>query len=166
MPTLTIARADIKRLCAIDTADTSQDAAIDALLAAEESVQEYALDPATLAASAGDAGLRATLTLGVAEVLAGSFLRQIARAPGYTDDFHIGPLDVSASKTDNLAQLGERLGTQGLKRLEPFQRAAKMVASDAVSAIGDGSSKIPLLAQTLAAVSIFDAAFGDAGDTP
>lgn len=159
MTQLTIALADLKRLCAIDPADTSQDAGLALTIAAEQSVGEYALDPAILAASASDPGLLATLTLGVAECLAGSYLRQLARAPGVSDDFHIGPLSVSASRTDGPAQVGERLATQGLKRLEPFSRAIKRLAFDASAGVPDGSSRAPLLAQTNAAPSVFDLPF-------
>lgn len=157
MTILTITRADLKKFCALDLTDTAPDADLDAVIAAEQSVYEYLLDPAVLTASSGSDGLRATLTLGVAEVLSGSYLRRQSRAPGATDDFRIGPLDISASKTDSLPQIAERLAAQGLKRLEPFGRAAKTVASDALSGILDGSGKTPLLAAAPAIGSLFDA---------
>ena len=160
MTVLTITRDDLKKLCALDLTDTTPDAALDAVIAAEQSVFEYVLDPAVLMASSGSEGLRATLTLGVSEALSGSYLRRLARAPGATDDFHIGPLNVSASKTDSLPQIAERLAAQGLKRLEPFLRASKMVASDAVGGSPDGSSKTPLLAAAAATGSLFDASSG------
>ena len=160
MPVLSITHADLKRLCAIASADTSSDSELDALIAAEQPAHEYALDPALLTASAADTGLGATLTLGVAETMAGSFLRQQARATGFTDDFHVGPLEVTASRTDSVTQLGERLSTQGEKRLEPFARAAKRVAYDASGGVPDGSSKAPLLAQADVTGSVFDLPFG------
>ena len=159
MAVLSIGTADVKRLCSIPAADTSQDADVAALIAAEQGVLEYALDPAVLTASAGNSGLLATLTLGVAEHMAGSYLEQVGRAPGYTDDFKIGGLDVSASRTDNLVQVGVRLTNQGHKRLEPFLRATRKIASDAVNAVGDGSSRIPTLA-SVPTVSVFESAFG------
>jgi len=161
MTVLTITRDDLKRLCVLDLTDTTPNTDLDAIIAGEQSVCEYALDPAILAASAGSDGLRATLTLGVSEMLAGSYLRRQARAPGATDDFHIGPLDVTASKTDSLPQIAERLAAQGLKRLEPFARAAKAVASDAVGGSPDGSGKAPLLAAAPAAGSLFDSPFDE-----
>jgi len=167
MSPLPVTRAALKRLCAIDDADASQDAGLDALLAAQQPVLEYALDPAVLSAAtspAADAGLRATLALGVAEALAGEWLRRQGRAPGAGDDFHLGPLSVSASRTDTPTLVGERLESQGLKRLAPFGRATKSVAPDAVlSAPGgapDGSSRAPLLAQTTLIRTRFPAAFG------
>ena len=45
--------------------------------------------------------------------MAGEYLRRQARVPGATDDFHLGPLTVSASRTDNAAQLGEKLASAG-----------------------------------------------------
>ena len=167
MSLLPVTRADIKRLCALDAGDTSQDAALDDLRAAQQPVLEYALDPAILGAAASpaaDAGLRATLTLGLAECLAGEWLRGQARAPGAGDDFHLGPLSVSASRTDGPAQTGERLAAQGLKRLAPFGRAARSVSVDAVAGTPDGSSRAPLLAQTtltdgLSGGSVFDLPF-------
>ena len=153
MSLLPLTRADLKRLCGMDAGDTSQDAALDDLRAAQQPVLEYALDPAILRAATSpdaDGGLRATLVLGVAESLAGEWLRAQARAPGAGDDFHVGPLSVSASRTDGPAPMGERLAAQGVRRLAPFTRAAKSVGPDAVGAGGtpDGSSRAPLLAQT------------------
>jgi len=155
MSLLPLTSADLKRLCGIDAGDTSQDAALEDLRTAQQPVLEYALDPAVLRAAsspAADAGLRATLVLGLAESLAGEWLRGQARAPGAGDDFHLGPLSVSASRTDGPAQMGERLAAQGVKRLAPFTRAAKSVSRDAIESVAggtpDGSSRAPLLAQT------------------
>ena len=96
MAVLSITVAEIKRLCAISGADTSQDDDIAALISAEQAAHEYALDPAVVqAAQAADLvnpllpaapGLVATLTLGVAEIMAGSYLVQIARAPAFSED--------------------------------------------------------------------------------
>ena len=155
MSLLPLTHADLKRLCAIEAGDTSQDADLDDLLAAQQPVVEYALDPAILRAAvspAADGGLRATLVLGAAESLAGEWLRTQARAPGAGDDFRLGPLSVSASRTDGPAQTGERLALQGIKRLAPFGRAARSVGTDAALSVPggtpDGSSRAPLLAQT------------------
>ena len=148
MPILPLAITDLKPLLAIAAADTSADADLTLLLAAQQPALEYSLDPAILAASAGSAGLAATLLLGMAEALAGEYLRRQARAPGATDDFHLGPLTVSASRTDNAAQMGEKLAAHGLKRLEPFGRAARQVAADASAGLPDGSSKVQALLQT------------------
>jgi hypothetical protein len=167
MPILPLAITDLKPLLAIEASDTSSDAGLTLLLTAQQPALEYSLDPAILAASVGSAGLMATLMLGVAEALAGEYLRRQARAPGATDDFHLGPLTVSASRTDNTAQLGERLAALGLKRLAPFGRAARQVAVDASAGQPDGSSKTLLLIQSdlaasnAAAPSLFDGTFFD-----
>lgn len=156
MPVLILTHADLKPLCAIGAADTSEDSDLDALIVAQQPVLEYAIDPAILAAASANAGLQATLTLGLAETLAGEFLRRQARAPGFTDDFHLGSLVVNASRTDNLAQLGERLAAQGAKRLEPFGRAMKRLAYDAAGGTPDGSARSPLLAAMPTGASVFD----------
>lgn len=148
MPILPLTLTDLKPLLAVAAADTTLDADLLLLLTAQQPALEYGLDPAILAASAADPGLQSLLKLGVAEALAGEYLRRQARAPGATDDFHLGPLTISASRTDNPGQQGERLATQGLKRLEPFSRAARRVAYDASAGLPDGSSKSPLLIQT------------------
>lgn len=177
MSSLPVARADLKRLCALDDADTSHDADFDELLAAQQPVLEYALDPAILSAATAptaSAGLRATLVLGIAEALAGEWLRRQGRALGAGDDFHLGPLSVSASRTDAPAQVGERLAALGLKRLAPFERAARSVAPDAVlsAPVGapDDSSRVPLLAQTTLIRTrrfpVFDRPFDALDDDP
>jgi hypothetical protein len=118
-PVVTVSLAAVKQLCMIT--DTSQDADITALMTLEQPALEYALDPAVLAASIIDPRLLAVLTLGLTERMAGSYLEQQLRQPGYTDDFHIGGLDISASRTDNLVQLAVRLSEQGQARLLPYE---------------------------------------------
>ena len=124
-PVITVTLSEIKRLCMIDSADTSQDADITALLTAEQPAWEYGIDPAVLAAAQTDTRLSAVLTLGLTERMAGSYLEQQLRQPGYTDDFKLGGLDVSASRTDNLVQLAVRLSEQGRARLLPYDFAAR-----------------------------------------
>lgn len=153
MPILVLTVADLKPLCGLDIGDTGSDAALSALLLGPQAALEYGLDPGVLAASAGDAGLRATLSLGAAEALAGEYLRRQARVPGATDDFHLGPLTISASRTDSQAQLGERLAAMGQKRLEPFGRAAPRVVYDASAGVPDDSSRSSLVLQAEAAAS-------------
>lgn len=155
---LTVTTADLKRLCALDAGDTSLDGDIAALIAAEQAALEYGLDPAVLTASLGDAGLAALLSLGAAECLAGSYLEQTARAPGMTDDFRLAGLEMLASRTDGLPQLAARLAARGKERLEPFARAPRQAAADAVG-VGDAGSKVPTLAVTASARSIFDGPF-------
>ena len=133
MAVLLVTRDALKRLCGVIVGDVSEDADWDALILEGQPVLEYALDPEVLAASAGDDGLRATLTLGVSEALAGEWLRRRASQPGAVDDFQVGPLTVTASRTDGLAQAGGRLAAQAMRRLGPFVRAS------------DGTGQRPLL---------------------
>lgn len=154
---LPVTRADLKRLCALDPGDTAFDAALDAMQDAEQGALEYALDPALLAAAGTDPGLASTLTLGVTEVLAGRFLQAQARAPGATDDFQVGPLKITASRTDSLAQAGARLALTGASRLAPFSRAPRRVALDAAADRPDASTWAQTLgASVSASPSLFD----------
>ena len=139
---LTIPISELKRLCAIESADTSQDAALTALLAAEQPVWEWAIDPAALSAASTDTGLLATLTLGITEALAGRYLQQMARTPGMTDDFKIGELSVTASKTNDLNIQGVALIGAGDDRLAPFRRASHTIPA---LALPDAQTGTPLL---------------------
>lgn len=131
---LTIALPDLRRLAGIDAADTSQDAALQAVQAAEQAVIEYGLDPDQLAATATDAGLNATLALGAAEILAGRYLQQQARAPGVLDDFKIGPLTLTAAKAPGLVALAQGLAQHGAARLSPYGKAPSAVSGGIASA--------------------------------
>ena len=136
---LLVTREALKRLCGVDIGDISEDADWDALISEGQPVLEYALDPEVLAASATDDGLRATLTLGASEALAGEWLRRSACMPGAADDFHLGPLTVTASRTEGPAQMGGRLAAQGMRRLGPWVRAS------------DGTGQTPLLLASVGA---------------
>jgi len=133
-PTLTITTAAVKRLCQISSGDTSQDGDIAALIGAEQAAWEYTIDPAVLTAAGTDSRLAALLALGLAERMAGSYLEQKLRVPGYTDDFRVGGLDISASKTDSLAQLALRLAEAGRARLEPYLWEARQVVRQKAAA--------------------------------
>lgn len=164
MTVLSIATADVRRLCGIDSGDTSRDAAIAALISAEQLVHEYALDPGILAlaaaAGAGD-GRLATLTLGVAEVMAGDYLQLTARA-GTLTEFKVAGLQISLPAAQTPGALGAALTRQGLARLAPFTRAARSVTSGAAGAAPDDFAPIPLLIASSSGPSVFDAPFSDA----
>ena len=55
--------------------------------------------------------------------MAGSYLEQKLRLPGYTDDFHIGGLDVSAPAIARLFPRGARAFLLGQERLFSFTLA-------------------------------------------
>lgn len=121
---LTVALADIKRLLSVS--DSSQDAALTALITAEQLAREYALDPAVLAAAGSalvpNAGLKALLTLGIAEQIAGSALSEAGRVPGIADDVQISSLHFTTSHGASPDKLGAELSAQGTGRLAPFSR--------------------------------------------
>ena len=121
---LTVALADIKRLLSLT--DSSQDAALTALITAEQLAREYALDPSVLAAAVSltvpNAGLKALLTLGIAEQIAGSALSEAGRVPGIADDVQISALHFTTSHGASPDKLGAELTAQGTARLAPFSR--------------------------------------------
>ena len=121
---LTVALADIKRLLSLT--DSSQDAALTALITAEQLAREYALDPSVLAAAVSltvpNAGLKALLTLGIAEQIAGSALSEAGRVPGIADDVQISSLHFTTSHGASPDKLGAELTAQGTARLAPFSR--------------------------------------------
>ena len=174
MTVLTITLAEVKRQCAIAAGDTSQDAAITALVAAEQLPHEYALDPGILAlavaAGTGD-GLLATLTLGVGEILAGDYLQTVARA-GTLTGFRVSSLAITVAPGQTPGQLGSGLTKQGLARLAPFTRAARSRTGAAAGVAPDDWAPVPqLIASTTGnaiapPASVFDASFADLGDQP
>ena len=125
-PVLAVAVADVKRLLSVDPADSSQDLALAALITAEQLALEYALDPAVLAAAVSvvtpNAGLKAWLTLGVTEQLAGAALSVSGRVPGIFDDVQISSLHFTTSRGVHPDKLGADLTAAGTARLAPFSR--------------------------------------------
>ena len=123
-PVLTVGIADLKRLLTIT--DSSQDAALAALITAEQLAREYALDTDVLAAAVSvlvpNAGLKALLTLGIAEQIAGSALSEAGRVPGIADDIQISSLHFTTSRGVQPDKLGTELTLQGTARLAPFSR--------------------------------------------
>ena len=144
---LTVTLASVKLLCGIG--DTSQDTAITALIALEQPALEYALDPGILANTA-DAGLMATLALGVTEALAGAYVASAARnplAPPTQQLFKISTLEISTKPLLDSTKVGAALAASGLARLSPFSRSARMLARAASGndAALDDLAPVPLL---------------------
>lgn len=124
---LTVATSDVKRLLSIDPGDTSQDTAIGAQITAEQLALEYALDPAVLGAAvatggAANAGLKAWLTLGVSEQIAGHYLEQSGRVPGVGVDVSFSSVHIVTHSSPTPDKLGVELAAQGTARLLPFAR--------------------------------------------
>jgi len=124
---LTVATSDVKRL--LEITDTSQDTAIAACITAEQLALEYALDPAVLEAAVSvgtpNAGLKAWLTLGLSEQIAGTYLAQSGRVPGLGVDVQISSLHFTTSHSPQPDKLGVELALQGTTRLEPFLRLTR-----------------------------------------
>ena len=181
---LPVTLAGVKLLCGIG--DGAQDAAISALMALEQPALEYALDPAVLANSALDAGLLATLVLGVSEALAGGYIAAQGRdpaAPPQQTAFRLSTLAVEVRPLALPGVAGPQLVAVGLARLLPFTRSARGLARAAVGSDAglDDLSPVPLAlgsgmgsagAQPLTGGSagpppdpVFDAALGVDGRT-
>ena len=122
---LTITSDEIKRKCMIGISETGFDADIDALIIEMQPAIEFTIDPDFLSDTA-DAGLQASLRLGVLELMAAEFLAQLCRQPGYSEEFSVGGVRVG-----QFQQRGQELQTAGAARLGPFRKA--MGASDGQS---------------------------------
>jgi hypothetical protein len=138
----------VKLLCGIG--DTSQDTGVSALIALEQPALEYALDPAILANSAHDAGLLATLTLGVSEVLAGSYVATQGRNPAdpmQQTALRLATLSVAVRPLTLPTVIGPALAATGLARLAPFSRSARALARTAsgTDALLDDQAPVPLV---------------------
>jgi hypothetical protein len=163
---LPVTLTGVKLLCGIG--DTSQDAGITALIALEQPALEYALDSAVLANAATDAGLGATLTLGVTEVLAGGYLATLGRPQLTVQLFKIATLEISTRPVNDLAKLGAALAAQGVTRLTPFSRSVRSLARTAVGGdqnLDDQTTAPLLLSVSTAADSTFDPVLGADGHT-
>ena len=148
---LPVTLAGVKLLCGIG--DTSQDAAITALISLQQGALEYALDPVILANTATDAGLLATLTLGVTEALAGAYVASAARdplLPPVQQLFRLSTLEISTKPLLDSTKVGAALAASGLARLAPFSRSARALARAAAGsdAAMDDLAPVPLLIGT------------------
>lgn len=121
---VTITKADVKRRLMIATTDTTYDSAIDALISEMQPALEYRIDPSYLADTA-NAGLQATLKLGMLEIMCGEFLEQTRREAGACEEFTIAGLTVGARQ-----EHGTTLLQQGYDRLTPYVKGDAQVATE------------------------------------
>ncbi len=125
---LSVAVAKVKQKCSL--ADASYDSAIADLIADLLPAIEFALRTDCLA-STPNAELQATLNLGAAELIAGEFLAQLARAPGASETLRLGPLEIRPAWLPVEDPFG--LKAQGARRLAPYLRSgADLVGSAGV----------------------------------
>ncbi|MDO8684907.1 MAG: hypothetical protein Q7N50_15695 [Armatimonadota bacterium] len=113
---ITIVKADVKRKLMIPSSDTSYDTSIDSLISETQPALEYGIEPSYLA-DTGNAGLQATLKLGILEVISGEFLEQLFREAGSTEEFSIAGLTFGERN-----QRGADLIQQGSERLAPYAK--------------------------------------------
>ena len=121
---ITITKADVKRKCMIPTSDTSYDTSIDSLIAETQPAIEYGIVSSYLA-DTGNAGLQATLKLGILELMSGEFLEQMCRETGASEQFSIAGLTVGERK-----ERGMSLMQQGAERLVPYLKSSALTTTE------------------------------------
>ena len=121
---ITITKADVKRKCMIPTSDTSYDSSIDSLIAEMQPAIEYGIESAYLAET-GNAGLQATLKLGILELMSGEFLEQMCREAGASEEFSVAGVTVGERKERGMA-----LMQQGAERLAPYLKSSSSTTSE------------------------------------
>lgn len=126
--TISISVADVKRKAMIETGDTSFDSAIAGLISEMQPAIEHAIAPRYLH-DTSDAGLQATLRLGMLETITGEFIQQMRRRAGAAEEFSIAGVSMGPSAVD-----GTELIERGQKRLAPYLRAALPMAAETISA--------------------------------
>ncbi len=108
---ISITVAEVKDKLLIPSATTTYDTPIDSLIDLMQPALETELEPTLLA----NASLASVIKQGMLEVIAGEFLNQRRREPGYAEDITVGTLKIGASALD-----GSALILQGRERLLPF----------------------------------------------
>ncbi len=114
---ITIAVSDVKRKAGIDASLSTYDAAIASLISEMQGPLEYSIAD-TYLSDTSNAGLQATLKLGMTEMISGEFIEQLRREVGATEQFTIAGLSVGPSTTS-----GVDLIQQGASRLAPYLKS-------------------------------------------
>lgn len=133
---LSVTSSRVKEKCGITVSDF--DATISNLISEITPVVEFAIRAEHLADS-GNAGLQATLKLGLTEVICGELLEQIAREPGALESVRIGDLEFSPPPPSVWSTLAG-LKRQGWARLRPF---LKSDVAGVLATVIAGGSKVP-----------------------
>lgn len=121
---ISITVSDVKRKSGIDTATTTYDGAVAALISEMQGPLEYSIADEYLA-DMSDENLQATLKLGMMEMISGELVEQIRREVGATEQFTIAGLSVGPSTV-----AGVELIQQGATRLAPFLKSALPMMSE------------------------------------
>lgn len=121
---ITITADDVKRKAGVDSANTSYDGSIGALIAEMQSPLEYSIADIYLN-DISDANLQATLKLGILEMISGEFIEQLRRETGATEQFGIAGVTMGPSTVT-----GVDLIQQGATRLAPFLKSVLPMMSE------------------------------------
>ena len=115
---ISITTSDVKRKCAIPSADTEYDSDIASLISEMQgALEETILDAHLLNTS--DTNLQKVLKLGILELVCAEMLDQINRREGETEEFKAGAVTIKARAAN-----GEQLRREGNARLAPYRTAA------------------------------------------
>ncbi len=108
---ISITVAEVKDKLLIPSATTTYDTPIDSLIDLMQPALETELEPTMLA----DTAKATVIKQGMLEVIAGEFLNQRRREPGYAEEITAGTMKIGASALD-----GSALILQGKERLLPY----------------------------------------------
>ncbi len=129
---LTISRSAIKDRCGI-AALTEFDSAIDSLITAMIPAIETTLADGWL--TNPSAGIMATLNLAATEIVAGEFLGQLWRAPGFVDEVSAAGVTIRPRIAASDPAI---LKAQGLQRLAPYLKSGYVPAVTASVGVATG----------------------------
>ena len=124
---ISITASDVKRKAMIASGNTTYDASISSLITEMQAALEYSIEPDYLSDTT-NAGLQATLKLGMLEIITADFLEQLVREEGRTEAFAVSGITIGQATAR-----GVELVAQGAKRLEPYLKSTVPLQSDAVA---------------------------------
>ena len=126
---ISITTAEVKRKAGIDSAVTTFDTAIGALISEMQGPIEYSIADIYLA-DTNNQKLQATLKLGMLEIITGESIHQLRRETGATEQFTIAGVTIGPPAdggTDLIRQGGARLAPY-LKRALPMDYEAHCIS--------------------------------------
>lgn len=125
---ISITTDEVKRKCGIQSADTSRDSDIEALIDEMQPAVEREINPVYLV-DTDDTGLQAQIKLGILEIISGEFLEQMLRETGAGETVSVGGTSIGAPM-----RMGPDIAIQGRTRLTPYLICtADCAASNTVS---------------------------------
>ena len=121
---ISITKAEVKRKCAIPSANTSYDSDIDSLISEVQPAVEYTIADIYLN-DTGNSKLQSALKLGILEIISGEFLEQLCREIGASEEFSVAGVSIGERK-----ERGQALILQGSARLASFLKSMQAAPTD------------------------------------